>query len=245
MRPGEMIIFGHKGAAGYAPENTLASFQEALQRDADWIEIDVHNVGGELMVLHDYRLERTTNGTGLLTDHDPEYIRTLDAGKGAKVPLLHEVFDLVDRQIGINIEIKSPDTAKPVLDLIDKYIRNHGWSIDNFSISSFNQFELKRVRQLNQVINIGILTFGLPIHLEYLKRALNPSSINVSIEFINRQFVQLVHRLEMAVYVFTVDYTDDIQRMIAIGADGIFTDYPDRVKAIMRQKTNAKDGIVK
>ncbi len=233
MKPGQMIVFGHKGAAGYAPENTLPSFQEALDRDADWIEMDIHQVGGELMVIHDYRLERTTNGIGILSDHDPKYIRSLNAGNGSQIPFLHEVLDLINRRVGINIEIKSSNTAKPVLNLIDKYIRNNGWSLDNFSISSFNQFELKEVRNLDQDIKIGILMYGLPIHLDHLKLDLKPYSINISIEFINQNFVHLAHQKGLKVFVYTVNYPDDIQRMIEIGVDGVFTDFPDRVKSYL------------
>ena len=237
MKTENFICFGHQGAAGYAPENTLISFEEAIKRGTDWIEFDVHRVGDELLVIHDYRLERTTNGNGIIYDKSIDYIRSLNAGKGEQIPFLHEVFDLVDRRVGINIEIKSKNTAKPVLDLINHYIQKYGWSIDNFMISSFNQFELKAVRNLNPTIKIGILMFGLPVYFGRLLRTLNPYSINISIEFVNRRFVQIAHRRGLKVFVYTVNYPDDIRRMIDMDVDGIITDYPDRAKTIISEST--------
>jgi len=237
MKTENFICFGHQGAAGYAPENTLISFEEAIKRGADWIEFDVHRVGDELLVIHDYRLERTTNGNGIIYDKSIDYIRSLNAGKGEQIPFLHEVFDLVDRRVGINIEIKSKNTAKPVLDLIDHYIQKYGWSIDNFMISSFNQFELKTVRNLHPTIKIGILMFGLPVYIGRLLRTLNPYSINISIEFVNQSFIKTAHRKGLKVFVYTVNYPDDIRRMIDMDVDGIITDYPDRAKTIISEST--------
>jgi glycerophosphoryl diester phosphodiesterase len=90
-----MICFGHRGAAGYAPENTLASVEKAISLGADWVEVDVYAVENELVVIHDDRLERTTNGSGYIIEQSLEYLRSLDAGEGEKIPFLREIFDLV------------------------------------------------------------------------------------------------------------------------------------------------------
>jgi len=138
MKSDSFTIFSHQGAAGYAPENTLLSFKEATQRGADFIELDVHRVDNELIVIHDYRLEQTTNGKGVVFDKSIKYLRSLDAGRGERIPLLTEVLNLADKRVGINIELKSPGTAQPVMELVNLYIKNHGWSLDHFIISSFN-----------------------------------------------------------------------------------------------------------
>ncbi|MBU0713622.1 glycerophosphodiester phosphodiesterase [bacterium] len=228
-----MIVFGHQGAPGYAPENTLLSFNEAIRRGTDWIELDVHLVGNELLVIHDYRLDRTTDGQGIIYKQSIDYIRSLDAGQGEKVPFLHEVFDTVDRRVGINIELKSADTAEPVMELVDHYIQNHGWSINDFMISSFNHFELKTVRKINPDIKIGILLYGVPLDFEQIKHIIKPYSINISIDFISRSIVDIIHEKELNVFIFTVNFEDEIQWMLDLGVDGVFTDYPDRVKAIL------------
>jgi len=233
MKSDSFTIFGHQGAPGYAPENTLLSFKEAIQRGADFIELDVHRVDNELVVIHDYRLERTTNGDGILYDKSIQYLWSLDAGQGERIPFLTEVFNLVDKRVGINIELKSPGTAKPITELINHYINNHAWSLDHFIISSFDQPELLTLRQLHPTIKIGVLMFGIPLNLNQIIETLNPFSINISIEFVNRQFIAKVHQLGLKIFVFTVNYPDDIRRMLDWGADGIFTDYPDRAKQMV------------
>jgi len=228
-----MIVFGHQGAPGYAPENTLKSFDEAIRRGADWIELDVHRVADELLVIHDYRLDCTTNGKGIIYKQAINYIRSLDAGQGENVPFLAEVIDAVDRHAGINIEIKSADTAPAVMELVEHYIQNCGWSIEDFMISSFNHFELKTIRELNPDIKIGILMYGVPLDFEQIMQVIRPDSINISIEFISRSIVDIIHQKELNVFVYTVNYHDDIQWMLDLGVDGVFTDYPDRVKEII------------
>jgi len=228
-----MIVFGHQGAPGYAPENTLLSFEEAIRRGTDWIELDVHWVNDELLVIHDYRLDRTTNGHGIIYKQALEYIRSLDAGQGEKIPFLHEVFDKVDRRVGINIELKSNGTARSVMALVDHYIQKYGWSIDDFMISSFNHFELKTVREINPDIIIGILLYGVPLDFDAIMQLIRPNSINISIDFISQDIVNIIHEKGLQVFVYTVNFTDEIQWMIDLNVDGVFTDYPDRVKAIL------------
>jgi len=228
-----MIIFGHQGAPGYAPENTLKSFEEAIRRGADWLELDVHKVAGELLVIHDYRLDRTTDGTGIIYHQSVDYIRSLDAGQGVKIPFLSEVFDLVARRKGINIELKSAATAPAVMQLIDQYITQHHWSPEQFMISSFNHFELKTVRELNPAIQIGVLMYGVPLDFDRIMDEIQPHSINISIEFITPDIVNFIHTKNLRVYVYTVNFEDDVEWMLDLDVDGVFTDYPDRVRNVI------------
>jgi len=91
-----VICFAHRGASGHEPENTLIAMEKAISMGVDWIELDVRVVDDELIVIHDDRLERTTNGTGCVHEHSLEYLRSLDAGKGQRIPLLRETFDLIN-----------------------------------------------------------------------------------------------------------------------------------------------------
>ncbi|HQH27580.1 MAG TPA: glycerophosphodiester phosphodiesterase family protein, partial [Oligoflexia bacterium] len=96
-----MLSIGHRGAMGHEPENTLRSVAKALTLGADWIEVDVYNAQDKLVVIHDDRLERTTDGTGRVVGQTLDYLRSLDAGKGEKIPFLEEVFAVVDHRAGI------------------------------------------------------------------------------------------------------------------------------------------------
>src|SRR4029453_18194831 len=103
---GEFLCIGHRGACGHEPENTLRSIRRALELRVDGIEIDVRLAGGELVVLHDARVDRTTNGHGYVFRKSLRELRLLDAGKGERIPTLREVFETVDRHAFINVELK-------------------------------------------------------------------------------------------------------------------------------------------
>ena len=104
MRP--FLCIGHRGACGHEPENTLRSIRRALELGAHGVEIDVRLVHGELLVMHDAKLDRTTNGRGYLARKSLEVLRALDAGQGERIPTLREVFETVHRRAFINIELK-------------------------------------------------------------------------------------------------------------------------------------------
>jgi len=101
-----LLCIGHRGAMGHEPENTLLSFQKAIKLGAPCLELDVYWVDDEIVVIHDDRLERTTNGVGLVADQTLAYLRSLDAGKGQQIPTLAEVCQAVHPGTCLNIELK-------------------------------------------------------------------------------------------------------------------------------------------
>jgi len=225
-----MLRIGHRGAMGYAPENTLKSFQKALDLGVDMIELDVHICKfGELVVIHDDKVDRTTNGQGYVGDKNFAEIKSLDAGQGEKIPKLEEVFDLVDKRVSINIELKGQNTAKPVARLIDQYINDCNWTSDQFFVSSFNHYELKKFKNLRPEIRIGILMSSIPIDYCNYAEKIEAYSLNLNLEFINQTFVDNAHTRGLKVFVYTVNDKDDINRMKKIGVDGLFSNYPDRI----------------
>src|SRR5271154_4385560 len=121
------LCIGHRGAKGLEPENTLRSIRKALDLGVDGVEVDVYLAGGQLVVIHDDTLERTTNGRGRVEAQSFDYLRSLDAGMGEKIPTLREVFDTVNRRAFINVELKGGNTAEPVFELIEEYAGGKGW----------------------------------------------------------------------------------------------------------------------
>ena len=223
-----MICFGHRGAAGHAPENTISSVEAAISLGVDFVEIDVYQVEGELVVIHDERLERTTNGTGYVTEQSLTYLRSLDAGNGNRIPFLQEIFETVNRRVGINIELKGPDCAAAVASLIREYL-GRGWQVEDFLVSSFNHPELQAFKRMLPEIHIGALIAGIPLHYARLAEELGAYSINADREFVNPALVDDAHRRGLQVYVYTVNRKEDVERMHSLGVDGIFTDYPEIV----------------
>ena len=224
-----MLCIGHRGAMGYEPENTLLSIAKALTLGVDWIEIDVYNVENNLIVFHDRDVSRTTNGTGDIYDYSFADLRSLDAGKGQEIPTLAEVFDLVNRRSRINIELKGINTAELVINLITEYIER-GWQYEEFLVSSFNHYELKRIKDACPQIAIGILIYGLPLNYLDIATELNAVVIIAAYDFITAEIVQTIHDKDLKIFVYTVNKSKDIQIMKLLNVDGIISNYPDRVK---------------
>jgi glycerophosphoryl diester phosphodiesterase len=225
----KLLCFAHRGASGHEPENTLLSVEKAISLGADWVEVDVYAVEGELVVIHDERLERTTNGTGYVTERSLGYLRSLDAGKGQRIPTLREVFELVGRRAGINVELKGRKTAHLTVSLIDEYIKERVWDADKFIISSFNKRELTKVKRIAPNLNLGVIISERYHQYTQFVRKHVIYSVHPHISLVNRRFVEHAHERGLKVFVFTVNDPRDIIRMEAMGIDGIFTDFPKRL----------------
>lgn len=224
-----MKVIGHRGAMGLAPENTLMSFRKALELGVDGVEFDVQNIDGNLLVFHDDTLERTTNGKGLLLDHSVDYLRSLDAGQGEKIPFLHEVIELIDIDTFINIELKGLRTASLVMELV-KLLDKDRYKKENFIISSYLFSELFLVRQLDSDIQIGVIADEQPDVALSFARDVNAYSFHPSLSLVSKELVEQVHQEGMLLYVHTVNDPENIAKVKSMGADGVFTDYPDRVR---------------
>ena len=137
-----MQIIAHRGASGLAPENTLKAMSLALDLGAKAIELDVQWADGELWVFHDRRLERCTNGQGVLTGQSREYLASLDAGDGERIPTLWQVMALVAGRCELHIELKGAHTAEPVAALTRRAEAELGFTQAHWVISSFHHPEL-------------------------------------------------------------------------------------------------------
>jgi len=219
-------MIGHRGAMGYAPENTLLSIHKAIELDVDCVEVDVYLVDKELIVIHDDTLDRTTNGHGKLANYSFEELRKLDAGQGQQIPTLQEVIDVTCGVIGLNVELKGKGTATGVVNLVSKLSQKEK---EQVIISSFLMSELMAVLQLDKYLKIGVLAS------ENMKRSfdwalkLNAFSINISQQVVTSELIGRAHQLGLKLYVYTVNEQADINRIKEMGADGVFSNYPDRL----------------
>lgn len=228
MQKPYLLCIGHRGAMGHEPENTLSSIRKAIVLGAPCVEVDVYSVDGHLVVFHDDRLERTTNGAGYLSQQTFEYLRSLDAGGGQCIPTLEEVCEVIDGKAGLNIELKGPGAAAPVVGLVAKLIAS-GWDKETILVSSFNHQQLLEVKQLDQNIKLGALIRGLPVSDAKFAEDLGAFSVHPSLDFIHQRFVDDAHARGLKVYVYTVNHPEDIAKMHKLGVDGVFTSFPERV----------------
>lgn len=222
---------------GYKPENTLSSFQKAIELGVDMVELDVHLCkSGELVVIHDEKVDRTTNGRGFVADMTLAELKKLNVGNGQTISILEEVFDFVNKRVGVNIELKGKGTAKAVADTVRHYV-SRGWGENMFIISSFDQKELREFRQYNPNARIGILVRSKIIILwkkevRYLldfAKLIGAYSVHVPLRKFSVGFLRQARELGFKVFVWTVDLPDDIEKLKEARVDGIFSNFPDRL----------------
>jgi glycerophosphoryl diester phosphodiesterase len=230
-------VFAHRGSSAYAPENTLAAFNLAIEQHADAIELDAKlSADGQIVVMHDASVDRTTNGTGLVKSLALAELKSLEAGgkfnpqfSGEKIPTLSEVFEQVGQKIFINVELTnysspSDDLPEKVAHLVRKF------KLESMVLlSSFNPIALIRARKVLPMLPMGFLTltgFGKITFYSHLIRfgprlAFHPTTADAS-----EKLIAAVHRRNCRVHVYTVNQPEEMRRLFTAGVDGIFTDDP-------------------
>jgi glycerophosphoryl diester phosphodiesterase len=228
---------GHRGACGYAPENTLASFKKALELNVDIMELDVRICqSGEIVTIHNAHINIPEQPQKLIKNTSYNILKQM------AIPTLKEVLDLVNQKTIINIEIKEQSTTLPVIDLVKKYIVLRKWSPQIFIISSFNKKILKKVHFHLPEIPLSILLgrhnlFSslfkkIPLLIKphlYFAKKINALSINIHKNLINKKIVEIIHKKKLKVFVYTVNSPKKITALKNISVDGIFSDYPNKL----------------
>jgi glycerophosphoryl diester phosphodiesterase len=231
------VIFAHRGASAYAPENTLAAFELALAQNADAIELDVKlSADGQVIVIHDPMVDRTTGSHGRVKDLPLQELRALDAGSsfsekfhGEKIPTLEEVFEAVGKRTFINVELTNYNTPRDQLvETVCMLVKKCEMQ-KRVIFSSFFASNLSKARAYLPEVPRGLLAFdGLlgawarSFGFDFGKyQALHPYLSDVT-----PQQVQRVHRLHRRIHVWTVNAAEDMRRLFHWGVDGVFTDDP-------------------
>jgi len=225
-----MWRIGHRGACGYAPENTLLSVQKALDLGVDAIEFDIQMTrDGVPVVIHDETLERTTNGAGNVADFSLEELQALDAGQGQKILSLAELFDFVDKRCHLLIELKAKMATKPVAELIAQYVAHRGWSYAQCLVCAFDHGQLVAIRKINPNIRTCALIAGIPVSFAAIAEEAGAWAINPCLHHLNQEFVDDAHRRGLKVFVWTANTPADIKKAKSLNVDGIAGNYPDRI----------------
>ena len=224
-------IYAHRGASGYAPENTLEAFALAAEMHADGVELDVHICrSGELVVTHDETVDRCSEGSGRVGDMTLSELkalhfnRTFPAFEDARIPTLEEVFQLL-RPTGlkINIELKNSVAAYPGLEEKTLEAAGKQGMLDRILFSSFNHYSLLRVKQLAPDMPCGLL---------YEATMVKPAFSEV---LLPGGHCAAAHRAGIRVNTWTVNREEDIRSVLREGADGVITNYPDRARKILME----------
>jgi len=227
--PKQCLLIGHRGACGYEPENTLLSFSKAIEMGVHGIELDVHVCKtGELIVIHDSKLDRTTNGIGKISEKTLEELKLLDAGKGEKIPTLADVLDLVmDKSIIVNIELKGYGTLYPTVNLLKEYFQK-GFLPSKIMITSFIHQYVKDMRSLLPVVTTGLLVRSELLGFAALAEAADADYLVTFYEYANENVIEDAHSRGVKVMTYTVNGKKKIKKLKDMGVDGIITNFPDR-----------------
>lgn len=235
---GSPIIFAHRGASAYAPENTLAAFEIAIQQEADVIELDTKlSADGRVVVIHDQTLDRTTDGSGRVGDYTLASLQKLDAGshfsnqyRSEKIPTLEQVIELCVGRILINVELSNYST--PFDDLPIK-VAALIYQIDRVSdilVSSFHPIPLLRFHNLLPEIPIGFLArrgVSGVISRSWIGKYLIPyKSLHIDKSDVTPTLIEKTQNAEKKFYTFTVNSQQEINHLLSLNIDGIMTDDP-------------------
>ena len=238
------IVYAHRGASRYAPENTLAAFRKTYEMGAHGIELDTHLTNdGFLVVTHDDLLGRTCNGKGMVKDHSLKELRELDFGgwfskdfAGERIPLLSEVIELIlDKKMILNVEIKATPERyiqgidKKVADLIREYDAS-----ESIIISSFNHYILLKVKEALPEIVTAPLYSGLFADVWKYAGSIGAGAIHPHFSDITPEVVRGCKENNILINVWTIDEEADIKRAAELGVDGIISNVPDVALKVLR-----------
>jgi len=228
-----MLRIGHRGARAYAPENTLTSFKKALEIGVDAIELDVRKTkDNQLVVIHDDNVKRTTNGDGLVCELTLKEIKGFSAEGGEKIPTLEEALDFLDKEVKVFVELKEEGIEKQVISAIHE--RDLEKSV---VITSFSEGALKKVRELNDKVETGLIYAK---HKNPLKAALDLKAnyLVALYRFVHTANVEKAHENGLKVVVWTINNPEEVEAYTQKGVDGIASDKPD-ILMKAKPKTNA------
>jgi len=246
------LIIAHRGASGLAPENTLAAFDKAIEIGVDRIEMDLRQtIDGEVVVIHDKTIMRTTNGWGSIRKLSLNRLKRYSAGSWfhhefskERVPTFREVLELVNGKTTLLLEIKNGSPyhhgiERNIINLVNEYKAND-WCI----VQSFNDKVLKNFRELPQLSSdiqklfhafIPVAPFygGSKFSYKRLRRYNFADEVNINYKYVNPRVVRKVHQMGKKVNIWTVNDRQDMKKYVEMGVDGIITDYPDRLKQLL------------
>ena len=241
----QTLIFGHRGSQVDAPMNTIPAFELSVQQGAHGIELDVHrSKDGHPIIVHDFTVDHTTNGSGLVTEKALAELRELDAGswfsekfQGTPIPTLGEVFEAVGQQLLINIEIKSQDVETDgVEQVVADCIQHYGMQ-ERVWVSSFNPLVLHRFRQVMPTMPLGFLTaLDTPIDTQAIAEQLQLTyeAVHPHHVMIDRELMDDAAAKQLLVGTWTVNDLDRAKELVELGVNVIITDTPDKLLAALR-----------
>jgi len=246
-------VIAHRGASGYAPENTMAAFEKALAQNADFVELDIQMTKDkELIVIHDSTISRTTNGKGFVKDFSLKEIKKFDAGSwfhhsfsGEKIPTLNEVLNRYENKIGILLELKDPHLYPGIESKLVSLIKKRGLHNHNsLIVQSFDLNSIQRFHRLLPNISTGVLVTSMPSNEEIHKYSSFCQYINLNFLVTDSHFISLLKRQGFKCFIWTINNIESYHMVSKYNVEGIITDYPDFLQKTTLRHLTKRDDIV-
>lgn len=237
-------IFAHRGWSGKAPENTLAAFRLALEAPyVSGLELDVQlSSDGVPVVIHDFTLQRTTDGSGPVRAYTFRQLRALDAGawfgdgqyRGERIPALSEVLELAKGKAAVNIELKTAGEMYPgIAEAAIRAVREAGMTADVF-FTSFDHMAMLEAKSVDPNVRTGLLVAGRPILVSSLFRATGAEVLAIAHAYLTKELAEETRKIGVNLLAWTLDDPDDIARTAAMAPDAVIcTNVPDRAHAAL------------
>lgn len=227
-----MIAVGHRGAAGLEPENTLRGFRRAIELGVDFVECDVHLTrDGRLAVIHDETVDRTTDGHGSVSGFTWDELRRLDAGMRERIPALEEVLETVRGHVGVLVELKGAGVEEAAL----KTAQALGMA-DAVFFTSFHLDRIERIRRLSPSQATGAIFGDPPPDACARAAAAGARSLGINHRFLTPILVQEARDRRLPLRAWNPDTEPEIEQMVDLGVDGIGSNRPDRLLAVLRRR---------
>ena len=227
---------GHRGAATLEPENTLRGFRKAIEICVDYVEFDIHRCkSGELVIIHDETVDRTTNGKGFVKDLTLPQLKKLDAGKGERIPTLQEAINCCKGNAMMQMELKAAGLEETTVSAI----KEKDIAKDVMVISFYHEC-IKKVKEIaaarNLHIKTGALIVGNPVNIVRVAKAAKADFISANQTFCDRRMVRELKKAGIGIAVWNCDNDHDIQRMVELGVDMIGSNRPDLLLKVLGRK---------
>jgi glycerophosphoryl diester phosphodiesterase len=227
-----ILRIGHRGAAGHAPENTIAAIRKGISLGVDFVEVDVQRTrDGRLVVMHDALVDRTTDGTGLVSEMTWKELQLLDAGGGERVPCLEAALEAAlaaaNGHAGVMLEAKTAGIGPD----LHRAVRASGF-LGPVIYASFLHAEILAIRAIDPLARTMALMECVPVSGAAFARDANATMVGLAYDSAAAEFIATLHDAGLEVFVYTVNEPRLIQRAIDLGVDGVISDYPERVPKI-------------
>lgn len=248
-----ILNVAHRGASGLAPENTMAAFEKAVELEADAIELDLHvSHDGELVIIHDDTLDRTTDSQGPVHTRSLNELKQLDAGRwfseryaGQRIPTLAEVLDRFAGKVPLALEIKAGSAffrgiEKRVVSVLREY-----QVISQVAVASFDHHALLRLKELEPSLRTAALLVGRPVSMPVIAEACKADTMALECSLITKTEVDACRAAGLQLVVWVVNEPARMRYFIDLGVDGIITDRPDLLRHAMAERGESRPSLTR